>query len=82
MKSVGILQRCALLVATSAAPNGAAESRGPTSIDQVAAACDGTEEALQNLKLVSRWARFTASMNTAGSNSFLACGTSRAHEIR
>lgn len=55
MKSLRIPQLCALLVAVSAVPKAAAESRGPTSIDQVSAACDRTEEALENLRDTSQF---------------------------
>ena len=49
MKSVRILQLGVLLVAVVGVPNAAAESRGPTSIDRVVAARDGTEKALESL---------------------------------
>lgn len=54
MKSVRMLQLSALLVAVVAVPNATAESIGPTSIAQVAAACDSAEEALENLKDASQ----------------------------
>lgn len=53
MRSIRVVQMCALM-AVAAAPNAAAERREASSIEQVAAAYDRTEESLENLKDASQ----------------------------